>query len=253
MAWLARQAAIERDRASEESDTARRVTAFTAGLFELANPAALGSRDVTARELLDAGVRRLEAEAANERADVRAALFEAAGNAYRGLGEYSRSKSLLERAVALRRSGDGPMTGCAGAVAAESRAARARRGRVRRIAEQLLREALALQSRRDEPAIRPPTDVESRSISAAVLRLQSRLDEARADHVRYTLEECRDTKTRRPNLCRSRDATCLVAVYSAQGRLEDAERELSRVRSSIQRELYGESNDRDARGQGRSC
>ena len=38
MAWFAREAAGERDRANQEAEVARRVTAFTAGLFELANP-----------------------------------------------------------------------------------------------------------------------------------------------------------------------------------------------------------------------
>jgi eukaryotic-like serine/threonine-protein kinase len=237
MAWLARQAAIERDRASEESDTARRVTAFTAGLFELANPAALGSRDVSARELLDAGVRRLEAEAVDERADVRAALFEAAGNAYRGLGEYSLSKPLLDRAVELRRSGDGPRP-AALAQSLYSRAQLARAEGEFRIAEQLLREALSLQSRSDAG-----TAAHRRRVAlelGAVLRLQSRLDEAHRI-TSDTLEECRDT--------RPADRTCVAAatlmlgrVHSAQGRLEDAERELSRA-LVLHRELHGESSE----------
>jgi hypothetical protein len=102
MALLAQRAAAERDRANEEAEIARRVTAFTADLFEMANPANIGSSSITARELLDAGVRRLDSESSVERSDVRAALFEAAGNAYRGLGDYPKAAPLLERASNLR-------------------------------------------------------------------------------------------------------------------------------------------------------
>ena len=86
MAWLARKAADERDRASLEAEVSRQVTSFTAGLFELANPMRMGSSDVSARQLLDAGVRRLESQDVEHRGEVRAALLEAAGNGYRGLG-----------------------------------------------------------------------------------------------------------------------------------------------------------------------
>lgn len=236
MAWLARQAAIERDRASEESETARRVTAFTAGLFELANPAALGSRNVTARELLDAGVRRLEAEAANERADVRAALFESAGNAYRGLGEYARSRSLLERAVALRRSADPPMPEAL-AQSLQSRAQLARAEGEFGAAEQLLREALALL-----PGTNRRWAANRRRVAldlGTVLRLQSRLDEAELI-TSGTIEECRDAKPA-DRACIGTGTYMLGRIYSAQGRLEDAERKLTSA-LAIQRELYGESN-----------
>jgi serine/threonine protein kinase/tetratricopeptide (TPR) repeat protein len=102
MGWLAQQAARERDRANEEAEIARRVTAFTAGLFESANPLATGTEAVTARQLLDFGVKRLEAQMTQERSDVRAAMYEAAGNAYRGLAAYDEAGRLLGQAVALR-------------------------------------------------------------------------------------------------------------------------------------------------------
>ena len=103
MAWLATQAAHERDRANHEAEVARRVTAFTAGLFELASPVSGGLPAATARELLDRGVRRLAAQRDTESDEVRAALLEAAGNAYRGLGVYAEAERLLVDATALRR------------------------------------------------------------------------------------------------------------------------------------------------------
>ena len=95
MGVLAHRAEAERDRANREAEVARRVTAFTAGLFAGADPAAAGDSQVSARQLLDAGVRRLETEFTGEREDVQAALLEAAANAYRGLGEYDKAGPLL--------------------------------------------------------------------------------------------------------------------------------------------------------------
>ena len=102
MARFAQDAAAERDRANREAQVARRVTAFAAGIFELANPVRAGSSAISPRELLDAGVRRLRVQGEAQRPDVRAALLEAAGNAYRGLGAYDEAASLLDAAQALR-------------------------------------------------------------------------------------------------------------------------------------------------------
>ena len=104
MAWLARENARERDRANAEAEIARRVTEFTAGLFSLASPEEGGDSEISARELLDAGVDRLEGELAHERPETRAALLEAAGDAYRGIGEFKEASRLLEEAVALRKA-----------------------------------------------------------------------------------------------------------------------------------------------------
>ncbi|HEU0225868.1 MAG TPA: tetratricopeptide repeat protein [Steroidobacteraceae bacterium] len=103
MAWLARETAQERDRANAEAEIAKRVTAFTAGLFGMANPESAGASGITARELLDAGVRRMEAELLRERPEIRAALLEAAGSAYRGIGEHGEASRLIGQAVTLRR------------------------------------------------------------------------------------------------------------------------------------------------------
>jgi serine/threonine-protein kinase len=100
---LAQQAQRERDRANNEAAVAQRVTNFTAGLFELANPLISGTKDISARELLDAGTRRLQLQLGQQRQDVRAALLESAGNAYRGIGAYPDATKLIEQAVALRR------------------------------------------------------------------------------------------------------------------------------------------------------
>jgi eukaryotic-like serine/threonine-protein kinase len=56
----------------------------------------------TRDRLLDAGVRRLEQQSDVQRPDVRAALMEAAGNAYRGLGAHAEAERLLNEALAFR-------------------------------------------------------------------------------------------------------------------------------------------------------
>ncbi|MBL8265936.1 serine/threonine-protein kinase [Steroidobacter sp.] len=104
MTRLAQQAQRERDRANEEAAVARRVTNVTAGLFELANPLSSGTKDISARQLLDAGVRRLQLQLNQQREDVRAALLESAGNAYRGIGAYADATKLIEQSVELRRA-----------------------------------------------------------------------------------------------------------------------------------------------------
>jgi serine/threonine protein kinase len=102
MAWFAVEARQERDRANQEAAVARSVTEFTAGLFELANPATTGAKDASARELLDMGVNRLRAQRDIQHPEVRTALLEAAGNAYRGIGEYAKAEALLVDALRHR-------------------------------------------------------------------------------------------------------------------------------------------------------
>jgi tetratricopeptide (TPR) repeat protein len=232
MAWLARDAAMERDRASAEAEIARRVTEFTAGLFEFADPALAGSSEVSARALLDAGVRRLEADSSVERPEVRAALFEAAGNAYRGLGEYARAEPLLDRAVELRGADAAPVQ-LAGALLSRAKLARARGDFAG--AEARLREALdLLKSAPDTPQATPHRVALE---LAAVLRLESRLDEAERIAAR-TLGACRDATPPDP-ACNAEAGLALGRIHAAQGRLDDAEREISAA-LVLHRDLYGE-------------
>ncbi len=100
----ARELRAERDRVSEEAALARRVTAFTASLFERASPSSAGGAAVTARELLEAATRQLHSHGSGDPPDVRAALLESVGNAYVGLGLYANAKPLLMEAETLRRA-----------------------------------------------------------------------------------------------------------------------------------------------------
>jgi tetratricopeptide (TPR) repeat protein len=237
MAVLAQRAAAERDRANEEAEVARRVTAFTAGLFESAHPAKIGSSTVTARQLLDLGMRRLETEAANERADVKAALLEAAGNAYRGLGDYAAAAPLLERAVALRRDlSDRSPDAHAMALRSQALLAKAQ-GEFER-AERLDREALRVLS-----GAEPKLDaaiLATRVELADVLRLRSRLDEA-ASVASEVL--ARYAGARPPDEAGVARATLLLGqIRQSQGRIPDAERELTGALTHYRR-LYGDTSE----------
>lgn len=112
-----RELQFERDRANAETEIARSVTNFTGSLFELASPQETGKPDIGARELLDAGVQRLEQQSPAEDIEVRAALYESASKAYHGIGAHEEAERLAEIAVRLYRElGTKDAEGYAGAL-----------------------------------------------------------------------------------------------------------------------------------------
>ncbi len=90
-------------RASEEAATAKRVSDFLVGLFKVSDPGESRGSTVTAREILDQGVARIDRELADEPA-VRARLQRTMGSVYRSLGLFPQAESLLEKAVATLRA-----------------------------------------------------------------------------------------------------------------------------------------------------
>jgi tetratricopeptide (TPR) repeat protein/tRNA A-37 threonylcarbamoyl transferase component Bud32 len=93
--------------AREEAETARQVTAFLAGLFLKANPRQTRGATLTARDLLDAGAERIDADlAAQPRA--RATLLHTIAASYQALGLTEKALPLAEQAVSLRAEVFGP-------------------------------------------------------------------------------------------------------------------------------------------------
>ncbi len=228
MAWLAHRAEVERDRANREAEVARRVTDFTAGLFAGANPVSSGGAARSARDLLDAGVQRLESQFMNEPEDVQAALFEAAANAYRGLGEYSRAAPLVERAVALRATSTLTAPGAhARALQSQAALARARGDFIQ--AETRLREAVRTLSAADAPDA-PDARIldDARLELAQVLRLRSRLEEAE----RIATELVREYEARQPP-----DNARLAEALSTLGRIETDRGRMTEATAYLQRGL----------------
>jgi len=106
MAVQARRIARERDRANLEGETAKQVSRFLVGLFEVAKPGEAAADSITARQILDKGADQIGSEL-RDRPEVRAALLTTMGQAYQSLGLYGRAERLLEDALRLRQRIDG--------------------------------------------------------------------------------------------------------------------------------------------------
>ncbi|MEO1575738.1 MAG: serine/threonine-protein kinase, partial [Pseudomonadota bacterium] len=96
----------ERDRAQLETAKAQQVSEFVAGLFRTANPDESLGELITARQLLDQGVRRLDE--LSSQPEVQAAMQDVIGTAYQGLGLFDTSIDLLREAGATRERILGP-------------------------------------------------------------------------------------------------------------------------------------------------
>jgi len=89
--------------ARREAETARQVSSFLTGIFEVSNPGEALGNTVTARELLDRGAARIGTELAGEPL-IQARMMLTMGSVYRRLGLFSQSQPLLEQAIALAES-----------------------------------------------------------------------------------------------------------------------------------------------------
>ncbi|HEY1875584.1 MAG TPA: toll/interleukin-1 receptor domain-containing protein, partial [Steroidobacteraceae bacterium] len=87
--------------AKREAETARQTTNFLVDLFKISDPSEARGNSLTAREMLDKGAARVEAQLAKE-PQVQATLLDTLGDAYTGLGLYDKAKPLLESSVAKR-------------------------------------------------------------------------------------------------------------------------------------------------------
>jgi tetratricopeptide (TPR) repeat protein len=103
---LIQRRAAERQtaRAEAEAETARQTTSFLVDLFRISDPSEARGNAVTAREMLDKGAARIDRELARQPA-IRATLMDTLGTVYMGLGLYRQARTLLDGAVATRRSG----------------------------------------------------------------------------------------------------------------------------------------------------
>jgi tetratricopeptide (TPR) repeat protein len=107
MGIQARRVAAERDIAARERDRAEQVSAFLVSLFQASEPDRAKGAAITARDLLDRGVQRLQSELTDQ-PQTRATLLHAIGAAYAALGQSAAAQSALENALALRKTLTGP-------------------------------------------------------------------------------------------------------------------------------------------------
>ena len=108
MGILAKRATRERLVAQRERLAAQRESQFLEGIFDASTPQTARGQQITARELLDQGAKRVDRELAGD-PELQGTMLDAIGRAYSTLGLYDQAEPLLERAYALRRKtlGDG--------------------------------------------------------------------------------------------------------------------------------------------------
>jgi len=143
MAVLAKRAREERARAVQQQHKAEQEAAFLLGLFQATTPDVERGKTITARDVLDLSVVRINRELGAE-PEVRAAMLNSVGSSYLALGLYDQAQPLLEQAYALRKPFGATME------LAESAASLAglRRAKGEYSAEEpLLREALAIRQK----------------------------------------------------------------------------------------------------------
>jgi len=102
MGWLAKRASRARVAAEQQQLTAEREAQFLASIFSAATPEQAKGQEVTARQLLDQGARRVDSELASE-PEVQATMLDNLGHAYDRLGLYEQARPLLERAYEFRK------------------------------------------------------------------------------------------------------------------------------------------------------
>jgi len=95
----ARRATLEAER---DAATARQVSSFVAGMFEVSSPEMSLGEELKARQILDWGSRRLR-DTLKDQPRVRARLMETVGTVYRNLGLFSEAEPLLRESAETNR------------------------------------------------------------------------------------------------------------------------------------------------------
>lgn len=102
-------ATLQADRLAQERDTAdaaragaEHVAEFLTSIFQVANPSESRGQEVTARDLLDEGARRIEMELAGT-PELQATMMRVVGTVYHSLGLPVQARSLIEPALGRHR------------------------------------------------------------------------------------------------------------------------------------------------------
>jgi eukaryotic-like serine/threonine-protein kinase len=94
-------AAQQRERAEHERARAEEVSSFLVNLFKLSDPEENRGNQVTARELLDSGAKRLQA-GLQDQPETKAALLSTVGAVYDSLGQFKDALPILDEALLLQ-------------------------------------------------------------------------------------------------------------------------------------------------------
>jgi tetratricopeptide (TPR) repeat protein len=96
------EAERQRERAEQETETARRTASFMIDLFAVSDPSEARGQSITAREILTNGAGRISTELGDQ-PQIQASLMDTIGTVYTSLGLYDDALGMLEQAVTLRR------------------------------------------------------------------------------------------------------------------------------------------------------
>lgn len=96
------QISNERDQVAQEANKAKEVAAYLQGIFSASITSDQVGGNITARELLDQGARRIESEL-SEQPVVMAQMQHVIGEAYQSVGMYEAADTLLQKALDTRR------------------------------------------------------------------------------------------------------------------------------------------------------
>jgi serine/threonine-protein kinase len=91
----------ERDRAQLEATKSAKVSEFLQNIFEVSDPSESRGQNITARELLDRGATKIEAEL-KDQPDVKATMQEVIGRVYTKLGLYNEAEPMIENSLKIR-------------------------------------------------------------------------------------------------------------------------------------------------------
>lgn len=102
------RAQIERDRAELEAGKSREVSNFLVGLFEQADPGTARGEDVTARQLLEAGIER--ADELDGQPAVQSRMYRVLARVQMNLGDYESARALAQSAMAVHETESGELS-----------------------------------------------------------------------------------------------------------------------------------------------
>ena len=97
----------ERDRANEEARAKEQITDFLKQLFKVSDPSRARGETITAREILDEGVKKIDGTLADQPA-LRAELMSEMGEVHETLGLFVEAERLKRQTLSLRQQALGP-------------------------------------------------------------------------------------------------------------------------------------------------
>ncbi len=227
--------AAERDRATQESARAERVSKFMLDVFAAAEPFTSVGRDVTARELLDQAARSIQSDL-GEQPEVRARLLESIGRAYRRQGLTERAITYFEESLLIRERAQLPRDAQTGSILTEMSIALRQLGRFED-ANRALTEALRILQ-----AVGGERTLQGAQLLATLGQLElTRANAEKAnEYLSRALDMTRDIAGPRHQLV----ATVLLDISNARSWMDDidgAER-AAREAVSIYRETVADSH-----------